>query len=568
MTNDQRMTVATIVEQLAVERRRFGRGPARRKGSLLRRAAQAPLDDAATLLVYHEALLFLLAYPDDDAVRRLAEGELKRCAAAARRLVGSGRRRETRRLEESGLAHTRTTCTYSIDTATWLAARFGGAVELAWEDESLGSALDEFLPVLASRVEGDGTLHRGLSTLEWFRLARGADGGTDLAWLLRAMRNVAGPGPALDCLYDTLDLKLAWRLSAPVASRTFQRFPPRRRHWQTVPVQRDVDLVGIVDDPVPAVRPLPVREGERLIDVGRSVLCVRHRETDPMTYASPREVYLVRLERGFDVAVFGMQPERRLPIESFFGYVAARNRIPLAYGGGWVFLDRCEIGINVFDTFRGGESAWAFAQICRVYRQLFRSRRFTVDPYQFGADNPEAIRSGAFWFYYRLGFRPTDPKLRELADTEADRLARDRSHRTAPGTLRRLARGRLALILEEGDGAPPDLPDIGLAVTGWIGREHGGDRLAAERAAVTRVRRDLDVPRTANGPEPVARWFTQLSVLVAMAPELGRDGARDRRALVSLMRAKGGPRERDYALRLQRHASFRRALHAIAERAT
>ncbi|NJM51440.1 MAG: hypothetical protein HC843_11690, partial [Sphingomonadales bacterium] len=63
--------------------------------------------------------------------------------------------------------------------------------------------------------------------------------------------------------------------------------------------------------------------------------------------------------------------------------------IPVAYGGGWVFGDRCEIGINVFDDFRGGESALLFGQILRVYRHHYRVRRFLVDPFQFGAGNRE-----------------------------------------------------------------------------------------------------------------------------------------------------------------------------------
>ena len=55
-------------------------------------------------------------------------------------------------------------------------------------------------------------------------------------------------------------------------------------------------------------------------------------ETDPITYANPREVTLVRLERGIDIALFGSVPERRLPIESFFGFVIAKNRVPIGYG--------------------------------------------------------------------------------------------------------------------------------------------------------------------------------------------------------------------------------------------
>ena len=42
-------------------------------------------------------------------------------------------------------------------------------------------------------------------------------------------------------------------------------------------------------------------------------------------------------------------------------------------------------------------------------------QKFVVKPYQFGKGNPEGLKSGAFWFYYRLGFRPVRDDIREQA---------------------------------------------------------------------------------------------------------------------------------------------------------
>jgi len=303
-----------------------------------------------------------------------------------------------------------------------------------------------------------------------------------------------------------------------------------------------------------------------LIDLCRAALSVRHRETDPITYANPREVYLIPLEDGFDVAVFGMLPERRLPIESFFGYVIAHNRIPLGYGGGWVFFDRCEIGINVFDTFRGGESALAFAQIMRVYRQLFGSTVFTVDPFQFGADNPEAIASGAFWFYYRLGFRPIETKLRDLAAREWEKLQRLPRNRTSRAILRRFAAGRIALSLdgdEHPDSAAPRLPAIGSAITEWIGRGCGGDREAAVRRAVQKVSRKLGPIGLEKLSDAQRRQCERMCLLAAILPDLADYSRKERQALLDLLRAKGGRLERMYALRLRDRDRLKRSLDKV-----
>ncbi len=66
---------------------------------------------------------------------------------------------------------------------------------------------------------------------------------------------------------------------------------------------------------------------------------------------------------------------------------------------------------------------------------------FAVDPYQLGAHNEEAIESGAFWFYRKLGFRPASREVAKLLETEESKLRANPAYRTPAGTLRRLAAG-------------------------------------------------------------------------------------------------------------------------------
>jgi hypothetical protein len=49
---------------------------------------------------------------------------------------------------------------------------------------------------------------------------------------------------------------------------------------------------------------------------------------------------------------------------------------------------------------------WFFAQLLRLYHSAFDVDRFEAGNYQVGYGNPEGLRSGAYWFYDRLGFRP------------------------------------------------------------------------------------------------------------------------------------------------------------------
>ncbi len=553
------------IQTLATMRTRFGPRAARRKLCLLSRAARWDLSNPRTLRTCHDLLLFMAAYPDGRDVLRAVEAALRRVVRIARQQTDTPSRRSAGRLQDSGIAGTVTCGSFTLDAVDWLTRRFPRSVELSLEDESAGPALDEFLPALVTSVERDGLLDDRLTTGRWLRLAAGGSDRDGLAWLVAQFRRLGCRGETLDRVFDSLELSVRWRLRDPAASRTLIRFPRRPLFFQSAALERRVSLLDILGTPLPPPRRLTAQDARRMIDIGRATLCVRHRETDTLTYANPREVTLFSLERGIDVALFGMTPDRRLPIESYFGFIVARNRVPVGYGGGWVLFDRSEIGVNVFDEFRGGESACIFAQVLRVFHHTYGVRRFEVDPYQFGADNPEAIRSGAFWFYYRLGFRPAEPRLATLAERQWRRISEQPSYRSTARVLRRLAESTLVFT---GNAAPDaetvDLWALGLAVTRWIGRRLDGDRRLAEQAARRVVRAALAVPDRPEWPANQAAAFDRLCVLMALIPDLESWPNTDKASLVAIMRAKGGATERTYSRRLQRHTRLRAALARIA----
>lgn len=573
------MPTADTIQTLRDLRLTFGRRPRSTKRRWLKQAARQPLDDPRILPDYHDILLFMAAYPDDADLLRMVNAELRRIGRAAQQFFRIARPRTVACLRDTGMAGSEMTCSFSLDTATWLAREFPGRVELDWDDDSASSALEEFLSFLTCRVEHDGLLSNRLTTRQWVRLARGTRQRSDLAWLVAQFGQLDAPPALREQAFEVLDLKLRWRLGLGAASRTLARFPRRRVFFQAEALSRTVDLRELMTRPLPSsqgvasatsgARRLSVAEARPLLDACRVTLCVRQREIDTLNYVNEREVSLFQLERGIDVAVFGMRPDRRLPIESYFGFVIARNRVPVGYGGGWVFYGRSEIGVNIFDEFRGGESAFLFGQVMRVYHQYFAARRFFVDPYQFGADNTEAIRSGAYWFYDRLGFRPVDKKIRSLADRQREKRRIDRSYRCPTRVLRRLASSKLAFDL---DAAAPtrsediDLSDAGLAVTRWIGSRFDGDRRAAQQWSCRRAKRDLGVRGMASWPKDQQESFCQMSVLLGPMVGLSTWPEVDKAALVQIMRAKGGTSERTYVRLLRKHARLRAELAELARR--
>jgi hypothetical protein len=494
---------------------------------------------------YHDILLFIVAFPDSREVHRAAEGELRRTARIVREFAAD----EKERLIGTGIAHSEVRASFSRGLTRWLIDRFGNDVSIDWKDDSAGDGLDQAMRLLLAPVERDGLL-AGRTTRQVLWLAGGRH--DELRWLLDRIEHLTDDFGLLDQMWDGIALPLNWSLGSPKSSTTRTRLLPRQVAYFSGGLYRPRSL-NDYQLPAPVGR-LPSREAQPILDVCKAALAARGRETDTVTGSNPAETYFFGLDRGLDIVVIGMLPGLRLPIESYFGFLAARNRVPVAYGGGWVFFDRCEIGINVFEPFRGGESLDTLARVVGVYRSLFRPRLVTVPPNQIGDDNEEAIASGAYWAYDRLGFRPTDAETSALANRERTRRQSSGSYRTPPSVLRRLALSRLTLRLEGATPAQPlEVQSVSEMAMRWIGERHGGKVEKARRAAVNRVNEVLGVNDLHRWPPNQRRAYEDLSLLMASIPDLARWPEPDKKELALVMRAKGGPLERTFALRLQRH---------------
>ena len=173
------------------------------------------------------------------------------------------------------------------------------------------------------------------------------------------------------------------------------------------------------------------------------------------------------LGAGVHIFLWGLPPDRRLPLRAYHAGITFKNGVPINYIEGISLFEWMEVGFNTFYAFRDGETAWIYSKVLHLLHQLTGVTCFSVYPYQLGDENEEAIKSGAFWFYRKLGFRPGRPELLALTQREEAKMAREPSHRTSARTLRKLAAGHV--FYEFGDG-PRGLWDtfsarnIGLAV--------------------------------------------------------------------------------------------------------
>jgi hypothetical protein len=466
------------LDRLEGFKRAFGSDEQRALPRLLRQLGHARFADAAALIRFHEAVLFFRAYPPSSEVLRLSDELLqeipKKIGQLRRASVDLGRFEEP---DVSGIAGTALSALFTYDITRWLAAHHPKSVEIDWDGydaELLGLLLRRLHPF----ADEDLLVEANIPYMDWFRAAKRGRG-SDLRWLLSEIDSAE--------LFAHAKIFVRWQLGESHATRTNGRLPGRRKFfYHDAPLIRraDVSLAAELGSPAFAIEKLSRTGGERMLDFARETSAMRYRELHGFTYGDPAHVLRADLGRGAEVFVSGVPAEHRLPLRAYHAGMFFKNGVPIGYIECLTLFEHMEVGFNLYYTFREGETAWLYARLLRLFRQLLSVTCFAVDPYQLGAHNEEAIESGAFWFYRKLGFRPANAEVARILQREESRLRADPGHRTSAGTLRRMAAG---WMIYETDGA----------------REGDWDRFETRRAAMALHSSPFPaaIQRAKNAPE-------------------------------------------------------------------
>jgi hypothetical protein len=470
-----------LLARLEEWKTRFGSDP-RGLHRLLAEAAGHRFTDAGSLIRLHECLLFLRAYPADAEVRRQADSIL---FSFAQRIASAG----DAAFEEpdvSGIAGTSFSAVFSYEVARQLCARYPRGIEIDWENyeqtDKLGPVLRRFLPL----VNEDWPVEAHVPFRAWVDAAR-PRGSSALAWLLE--RVGALPLNARDRadLYESMELLLVWRIGNAASSRTRMRVPVRMPFYHREPLLRRKDIClarELETAPLPVKR-LSKPEARKILDLIPDNSAMRYRELYGFTHPDVARVFSADADRGVEIVFFGVPPEWRLPLRAYHAGMFFKNGVPAGYVEVLSLFERAEVGFNLYYTFREGESAWLYARLLRLFRQVLGVTCFSVDPYQIGLENDEAIESGAFWFYRKLGFRPLDPEALRLTEREEQRMRREPGYRSSRRTLEKLARSYLLYECADAEPGAWDhfrVRDLALRCTAT----HAGDdvlrRIACHRA--------------------------------------------------------------------------------------
>lgn len=518
LCNKLKRVPTDLLARLEAWKTRFGAPDLRKLHQLLIDISGHCFPDADSLIRLHECLLFLRAYPADAEVLRLADAAL---FSFAQRVAGLSDPSPFEDPAVSGIAGTSFSAVFSYEVATQLHARYPRHIEIDWENygqaENLGPVLRRWVPLVAE----DWPVEAHVPFRAWMDASR-PPGSSALGWLLGRIAGLSLSARDRADLYDSLELLLLWRIT-PRVSRSRMRLPVRQPYFHREPLLR---RAGISLETELAGPPLPVTQlskpaARKMLDLILDTSAMRYRELYGFTHPDAQRVFRASAGRGVEIVFFGVPPEWRLPLRAYLAGMFFKNGVPAGYLEVLSLCERAEVGFNLYYTFREGESAWLYARLLRLFRQTLGARCFSVDPYQVGLENDEALDSGAFWFYRKLGFRPLDAAVAQLVEREEDRMRRTPGYRSSRRTLGKLARSYL--LYECADA------------------EHG----AWDRFRV----RSLGL-RCAGMP-------TNDSVLRRIA---GGWGAAERAAVEAIVRAKSGPDEARYLHLIERHARLRAAI--------
>ena len=455
-------------------------------------------------------------------------------------------------LYNTGITNTQLCAAYSFEIVKWLRTNYRKNIRIS-SFEAGEAQIQSVLSVVMPKVESEIMQDGNAGWRSW--LKQSMKKGEDLLDRLIAVFDETDIRPEVkDELWSAIGINIEINFTAadglpdPLLSPYYHRSLIKRKN--------NPSFNGI--NP-PRVH-LDKEESAQIIDCSRMIL-VRHlREIDPITFTSPALVSYYRLPRGLSIALMGMVPERRHPIDSYMGYTVLKNGLPVAYAGSWVLFDSARIGLNIFPAYRGGESQYILEQILKIHQRVYRLKRFSIDPYQIGKDNSDGIDSGAFWIYYRAGFRPIRREQKKLAEVEAKKIRAVKGYRTPATALKKLAESRLELILDK-KAARFDVTDLSRAYARILKNQYGNKRKPAEQLAAKKLAALLQLK---NYPEHNLQYVLKnWSILLLSDEKKLRSNRELRKILKKLFELKAAGSEEEYIYLLQRSVALRKIMEKL-----
>jgi len=541
---------ATLISRLFSIRNRYGKKYSSQKLGLLHTISKEKLAGKKEVKLFHSTLLFLIAYPDNKLVYTQASRTLQQLHLFIR-----SKPKLKDGLYNSGITNTQLCAAYSFEMVKWMRTIYKKNIRISSfeaDDAQVQFILSVVMPKVESEILQDGNA-------EW------------KGWLKQLMKKEEDLLDRLIAVFDETDI----------------RPEVKDELWSALGINIEIDFIShdclpgsliktfyhrsllkkrIIRE-IKGIKParfyLEKEEASKIIDCSRMIL-VRHlREIDPITFTSAHLVAYYQLPRGISIALMGMVPERRHPIDSYLGYVVFKNGLPVAYAGSWILFNSARIGLNIFPAYRGGESQYIFEQVLKLHRGVYNLKRFSTDPYQIGKDNSDGIYSGAFWVYYHAGFRPVRPEQMKLAAIEARKIKTIHGYRSSWSILKKLADSRLELNMQK-NAVQFDATDLSRVYACILKKQYNNKRNPAEVLATKKLAAML---RIKNYQEMNLLYVLKNWSILLLDQEDGlRSNSELKKNLKKIFELKANGSEEEYITVLQKSKELREMVQRVLKK--
>jgi len=538
-----------LVSRLFSIRNSYGKKFSSQKLYLLKAISNEKLTSKKDVQVFHSLLLFLIAYPDNQVVYTQSSIVLQQL-----HLYIQSHTKLRDGLYNSGITNTQLCAAYSFEMVKWMRATYKKNIRIQ-SFEASEAQIQAILSVVMPKVESEIMQDGNAGWRSWLKQSMKKE--EELLDRLIAVFDETDIRPEVkDELWNAMGINIEIDFIAP-DSLPDSLFIPYY-HRSLIKKKKSPPIQGIHP---PKVH-LDKEASEKIIECSRMIL-VRHlREIDPITFTSPELISYYQLPRGLSIALMGMVPARRHPIDSYMGYTVFKNGLPVAYAASWVLFDSARIGLNIFPAYRGGESQYIFEQVLKIHQGVYRLKRFSTDPYQIGKDNSDGIHSGAFWIYYRAGFRPIREEQKDIAATEAKKIRSVKGYLTPSTVLKKLAESRLELNVVK-KAVQFDVTDLSRAYAAILKDRYSNKRKPAEELAAKKLAAILQIKnwQEVNLQYVLKNW----SILLLTDEKKLRDNSGLKKILKKLFELKAGGSEEEYIYGLQRSSALKKMMERVLD---
>ena len=544
-----------LITQLFTIRNRYGKQAAHsalwasEKMQLLNSINIKTVKNKTAAASLYAALLFLIAYPDNKTIYASANKLLKELEAHIQ-----SHEKLSYSLYNTGITGTTVCAAFSFEMVKWLRKTWPTEIKFnSFEAED--SQIQSMLSVVMTKTESEIFQDENAEWKDWLKQLKKP--GEDLLDQFIAIFDRSDIRPEVkDELWNAIGINVEINftshccLPASLTKIYYHRSLIRKPIKQHA-IQKIIHVKLTPD------------EAEQVIDCSRMILLRNLRELDPISFSDVKLVNYYQLQRGVSIALMGLVPDRRHPIDCYMGYVVFKNGLPVSYAGSWIMFDSARISLNVFPDYRGGEAKYIFDQAMQLHTKLYRLKRFTVDPYQVGKENSDAINSGAFWIYYHAGFRPLEKLQRDLAEAEEIKIRSNKKYRSPAAVLKTLANSRLELVLQK-TAVRFDATDLSRLYAGILTKKYKGDRQRLEKDAVKKLAGILGLKNyhDENMKFVLKNWGV---LLLNNEKELQSNSAL-KRSVKELVSLKAGGSEEAYITVLQKATRLRSFIDTLLKR--